>query len=73
LVVAYCEIDGDTSHPRIYHADGFGAKRREPTAMADVLHGTAELGAQHVVAEFAPYTPEALERFATVVEMVRQR
>jgi probable F420-dependent oxidoreductase len=39
--------------------------------VADALHGLAELGAQHVMIEFWPYSPAALERLASAVETYR--
>jgi alkanesulfonate monooxygenase SsuD/methylene tetrahydromethanopterin reductase-like flavin-dependent oxidoreductase (luciferase family) len=41
------------------------------TEIAEALHGFAELGAQHLMVEFWPYTPEALERFAQAVHTFR--
>ena len=41
-------------------------------AIAETLHGFEALGAQHIMVEFAPYTPEALDRFAEAVQVFRQ-
>jgi probable F420-dependent oxidoreductase len=42
-----------------------------PHAIAETLHGFKALGAEHVMVEFAPYTPEALDRFAKAVDLFR--
>jgi probable F420-dependent oxidoreductase len=39
--------------------------------IADALHGYASLGIAHVIVEFAPFTPAALERFAAAVRVFR--
>lgn len=39
-----------------------------PDMIAETLHGFAELGVQHLMVEFWPYTVEALDRFATAVQ-----
>jgi probable F420-dependent oxidoreductase len=44
----------------------------EPTALAESLAGFSDLGAQHVMVEFSPYTPAALDKFAEVVAAFRQ-
>ena len=42
-----------------------------PRAIAETLHGFKALGAEHVMVEFAPYTPAALDRFAEAVHAFR--
>jgi probable F420-dependent oxidoreductase len=43
-----------------------------PSAIAETLRGFEELGVQHVMVEFAPYTAEALDRFAQGVSAFRE-
>jgi probable F420-dependent oxidoreductase len=40
--------------------------------IAETLHGFAELGAEHTMVEFAPYTPAALDEFAAAVDLFRR-
>jgi len=42
-----------------------------PEQVAETLHDFAELGAGHVIVDFSPHTPEALDRFAQAVSMFR--
>ena len=39
--------------------------------VAEAFRGYAELGVKHIMIEFAPYTPEALERIASAVRLFR--
>lgn len=56
---------------------GAGSARGEsvtgsPRAIAETLHGFEALGVQHVMVEFAPYTLQALDRFAEAAHAFRQ-
>ena len=39
--------------------------------VAKAFRGYAQLGVKHIMIEFAPYTPEALERIASAVRLFR--
>ena len=39
--------------------------------VAEAFRGYADLGVKHIMIEFAPYTPEALERIASAVRLFR--
>ena len=39
--------------------------------VADAFRGYADLGVKHIMIEFAPYIPEALERIASAVRLFR--
>jgi len=43
-----------------------------PHKIAATLRGFEALGAEHIMVEFAPYTPEALDRFAEAVHAFRE-
>jgi alkanesulfonate monooxygenase SsuD/methylene tetrahydromethanopterin reductase-like flavin-dependent oxidoreductase (luciferase family) len=42
-----------------------------PEHIAEALRGYAELGVGHVMIEFSPYTPTAMDRIAAVVRVFR--
>jgi alkanesulfonate monooxygenase SsuD/methylene tetrahydromethanopterin reductase-like flavin-dependent oxidoreductase (luciferase family) len=40
--------------------------------IADALQGYVEMGVAHVIVEVAPFTPEAIDRFAEALRVFRQ-
>ena len=42
-----------------------------PEKIGETLGGFADLGVGHVIVDFAPHTPEALDRFAEAVRLFR--
>ncbi len=44
-----------------------------PTEIAEAIHGYAELGVQHIMFQYAPYTPDAYHRLAEALTVYRAR
>jgi len=63
VAVAYPDL-GPVGPTRVYLTGG-------ANEVADALHGYEALGVAHVMVEFAPYTPAALDRFAEAARVFR--
>jgi probable F420-dependent oxidoreductase len=63
--VAFPELGGTSSRGSYLNGP--------PENIAEGLHAFEQLGAKHVMVEFAPYTVEALERFANGVRLYTTR
>jgi alkanesulfonate monooxygenase SsuD/methylene tetrahydromethanopterin reductase-like flavin-dependent oxidoreductase (luciferase family) len=60
LAIAYPDLGGKTNFP-VFLSDG----------VADALHGYAEMGVKHVIADVRPFTRAAIDRFAEAVARFR--
>jgi probable F420-dependent oxidoreductase len=59
------------AYPELGSASAPNALTGSPEQVAEALHGFAELGVKHAIVDFAPHTPEALDRFVQSVQLFR--